>query len=46
MTELQAFLLFLQAKVMFPTEGIVEVLLRWIHNFRVGVGVVYKWGAP
>ncbi len=22
-----------------PTGG-------WIHNFRVGVGVVYKWGAP
>ena len=43
MTELQAFLLFLQAKVMFPTEGIVEVLLRWIH-FLAGItwiGLLY-----
>ncbi|MCH8947392.1 MAG: urate hydroxylase PuuD [Acidobacteria bacterium] len=43
MMELQAFLLFLQAKVMFPTEGIVEVLLRWIH-FLAGItwiGLLY-----
>ncbi len=45
MTELQAFLLFLQAKIMPPSDpgSIVQILLRWIHILAgiTWIGLLY-----
>ena len=45
MTELQAFLLFLQAKIMPPSDpgSIVQILLRWIHLLAgiTWIGLLY-----